>query len=615
MNDNALERIRLDISQGRFPSRKLPSFNNLSKLYDVSFTKIRSIVQQLSQEGLVEVKSRSGVYILVGREPSRIGLLLAEGARWYVGALLGGVASACFKRDWDLIVVEAGDAEREERCLGHLLDRTDVVLYVPRREGQTEAARALLRENHKRIVFVDRRPEPGEYDIPVVSADNLSGGRMAAEYFLGLGPKKLKRLFLISELEGSAVRERIESFRVRLLEAEREPTTLGERSALTLDPAYVYKSSFTGALAGYDAFQHFDRANIEFGGNDGIFATTDAAACGFRQAVSDIKKKNPSGYLTADEVQMLGFDGEDFLSLMQDRFPSIVQDFRLIGRKAVEVAQRRLGGKSIEAVSRIAVRINDKGSPSYARRELAAARQLEWVKGHEVNLLAELLRHAPLYVRLAHGAANRELPANVERFEPYLRGFELGRFKPENSGASELWLPHMLPEGSAGSSVLEERLAAFLHIRALKPDDDLALSFFRLPLRIAFSVKGRTDKLLWANPEALRLVGAASLASAQGLPPGDIWAADDAAVIAQQDSLLLEQPSGHAGGSVKVAWPKLAAYAEAEQIGGTNAQRISVRFLFRCLVREDDEEAKELENLMLGVISYWLEDFEAVTRL
>jgi DNA-binding LacI/PurR family transcriptional regulator len=615
MNDHAIQQIRRDIAQGAFPARKLPSLVKLSKMYDVSFSKIRSIIQQLADEQLVTVKSRSGIYVAAHSELSRIGLLLAEGARWYVGALVGGVASACNKRGWDLIVAEAGNPEREETCLMHLLDRADMLLYVPRRDGQTEVARTLLRDNHRQIVFVDRRPEPGEYDIPVVSADNLSGGRMAAQYFLDLRPN---RLFVISESEGSAVRERIGAFRERLLEAERERTTLGEPSALTLDPVNVYKSPFMGALAGYDAFQHFDRYETTFSENDGIFATTDATACGFRQAISDARKKNPDKHVDADKVKMLGFDGEAFLNLMQDRFPSIVQDFWLIGRKAVEVAQRRFNGQPTEAVSRIAIRISDKGSPSYARRELAAARQLEWAKANERHLLAHFLRWAPLYVRYVRSSdtmVNRQLPASSMQRAQTLRKFELDRYRSCNTAPSQFWLPRV-PADSDASRIraFEKGLAAFLGEGQLPPNPDLALSFFGLPLQIAISVKGRTDKLLWANPAALQLVGVNSLASAQGLTPGDIWAADDAATIAQQDSLLLEQPGGHCKDPVKVAFPKLVAHGQADQPGGTR-QRISVHFLFPCPPVFTSDEARGLEHLMLGVISYWLDEFDSTNTL
>jgi DNA-binding LacI/PurR family transcriptional regulator len=117
----------------------------------------------------------------------------------------------------------------------------------------------------------------------VVAADNVQGGRVAADLFCERGYRRVA--FLGGPMEATSTEDRLEGFRERLLEEGLRPA------------AEVYGDSFS-----YAAARTLMRQLIQSGGIDGVFCGDDILAIGAIDACRDFGISAPA------DIGIVGFD-------------------------------------------------------------------------------------------------------------------------------------------------------------------------------------------------------------------------------------------------------------------------------------------------------------------
>lgn len=158
----------------------------------------------------------------------------------------------------------------------------------------------------------------------VVGSDNREGGRLAAEYLLGRGRRRL--LFLGDAGHGEA-EDRLNGFKAGLA---------GSGAAIVGNLACTFT-----VTAGREAVASLlDAASLGF---DGIFAASDAIAMGAIEALQ------ARGYKVPDDVSVVGFDDSPGAALFSPPLTSIRQDWgvggELLARKVLEL----VAGKAVES--------------------------------------------------------------------------------------------------------------------------------------------------------------------------------------------------------------------------------------------------------------------------
>lgn len=166
--------------------------------------------------------------------------------------------------------------------------------------------------------------EHGPPERIVVGSDNRAGGRLAADYLLGRGRRRL--LFLGEPMHGEA-EDRLRGFAERV--AESGAALVDEIScAFTVAAG---RDAVAAALAGGTS------------GFDGIFACSDAIAMGAIEALRAAGREVPA------DVSVVGFDDSPGAALFSPSLTSIRQDWALGGALLAQKVLARVAGKPVES--------------------------------------------------------------------------------------------------------------------------------------------------------------------------------------------------------------------------------------------------------------------------
>ena len=224
---------------------------------------------------------------LVTKQSQLVALIVPDIENLFFAALAKCVEDECAAQGYSLIVANSDDSrESEQALLRRLTSRgVDGVLLIPARESCAAGAGAALREDVERVtcpvVLIDRLTQCGWCDA--VGFDNYLGGRLAAQYLLEGGHKRIG--IVTGDVAESSAADRRRGFADALEQA-------GER----LDPSLCVAGDYRFA-SGYRAA---DR--IIDGGATAVFCCNDVMALGFRQRMAE------RGLHVTEDMQVIGYD-------------------------------------------------------------------------------------------------------------------------------------------------------------------------------------------------------------------------------------------------------------------------------------------------------------------
>jgi len=224
---------------------------------------------------------------LVTKQSQLVALIVPDIENLFFAALAKCVEDECAAQGYSLIVANSDDSrESEQALLRRLTSRgVDGVLLIPARESCAAGAGAALREDVERVtcpvVLIDRLTQCGWCDA--VGFDNYLGGRLAAQYLLEGGHKRIG--IVTGDVAESSAADRRRGFADALEQA-------GER----LDPSLCVTGDYRFA-SGYRAA---DR--IIDGGATAVFCCNDVMALGFRQRMAE------RGLHVTEDMQVIGYD-------------------------------------------------------------------------------------------------------------------------------------------------------------------------------------------------------------------------------------------------------------------------------------------------------------------
>lgn len=250
----------------------------------VSVEKRKAIAQAVKRLNYVPNQNARS---LVTRRSELVALIVPDIENLFFAALSKCVEDECAAQGYSLIVANSDDSRATEHDLLQRLSSrgVDGILLIPARESCSDGVGADLHADVERItcpvVLIDRLSRCGWCDA--VGFDNYLGGRLAAQYLLEGGHKRIG--IVTGDVAESSAADRRRGFADALEQA-------GER----LDPALCVAGDYRFA-SGYRAA---DR--IIDGGATAVFCCNDVMALGFRQRMAE------RGLHVTEDMQVIGYD-------------------------------------------------------------------------------------------------------------------------------------------------------------------------------------------------------------------------------------------------------------------------------------------------------------------
>ncbi len=195
------------------------------------------------------------------------------------------------------------------------------------------------------VVLIGRLPD---VEIPYVDVDNVGGARMATEYLIGLGHRRIG-LVTNAPLSYTASAERLAGYRQAL-----------EAAGLSFEEGLVRYGDFT-PQSGYQAMMSLLQVRPL---PTAVFVASDTVALGALQAIRHVGLRIP------EDISLIGFDDIPLAGFLDPPLTTIHLPAFNLGWEAAEMLLRRLHGEEIPspAARLLATHLVERESCAHARR-------------------------------------------------------------------------------------------------------------------------------------------------------------------------------------------------------------------------------------------------------
>jgi LacI family transcriptional regulator len=251
-----------------------------------------------------------------------IGLVIPNIANPHFAAVAREVENVCLSAGYTSVVYSTGqDAMRESQVLKMMrMQRVAGLIVIPTRSDR-DHGNALVNQIHVPTVLLDMHVEGLPYDV--IKTDNVESGRLATEYLLGLGHR---RIGIIVGIPGLATSDDRLAGYVKAFEARGLPV---DRSLQ--------------AVGNFDQIEAHDRA-IELLGHDNrptaIVSISNMMTLGLLFAIRELNLKVP------DDLSLVGIDDLEFAAIL-DPAPTVVTTPGLpMARRAIDLLLRQIAEKT-----------------------------------------------------------------------------------------------------------------------------------------------------------------------------------------------------------------------------------------------------------------------------
>ncbi len=256
---------------------------------------------------------------LVTNRTATVGVIIPELANPFFAPMVSGIEAIAARRGFLVVVGESSRTTRDERrCLDQYRQfRIGGILITPVTDELGHARRA--RAAGTPVVVMARRWEQGDY----VSADDVEGGRLAAEHLLKWGHRRIA-LVRREDPRHTAVQAIVQGFR----------ETLGS-AGVTVPEAWDVRVP-DGQIR--DGMAAADRLIAKGERPSAVFVTSD------RKALGVIHRLLERGMRVPDDIAVIGYDDIPYAECSQVPLTTIAVPKRLVGEMAAEILFERYDG-------------------------------------------------------------------------------------------------------------------------------------------------------------------------------------------------------------------------------------------------------------------------------
>lgn len=333
------------ISVQKKPTFKKTTISEIAKLAVVSKTTVSRV---LSGGNFVSKNTRDRVLGIIKEKEYKpsimaqslrtnktrtIGLVLADIENPFYSRVAKGVIDAAEIKKYNVILCNSNnDIDSEERDIRTLMGRSVDGLILTTVALKMKTIEYLLDRGFPFILIDCKLDTPG---VNYVVNDDYFGAKLATEYLIGLGHKKI---FFLGDKKLLSLRERLRGFKDTLEENNIE-------SSNTFMP-----EKFINVFGIYDIEKIIEYLINREEKITAIFAGNDY------WAIKTIKGFNDNGLKVPEDISVIGYDNIEISSMVKVPLTTIRQPKYLLGKLATEQLFEILENKSNKGLKRIILR-------------------------------------------------------------------------------------------------------------------------------------------------------------------------------------------------------------------------------------------------------------------
>lgn len=338
------EQIELDIKKKiedgvLLPGSSVGSQNDLIKEYSVSSITVKKALSNMVKEGILFTRVGMGTYVAEKRinkldfsRHKSIGLVLQDLSHPFFAMIVQSVEERAYELGYNLLLSSsANKIEKEESQINHFREMGVDGLIIASLSLKYTASDYIqkIHDENFPYIMVSYIHDP---DYWYIGSDQEAGGYIATEHLIKLGYKSIGYLHVEKENLLSEVRK---NGYYRALTEHDIPYDSKLIYFLNKEPHEAISDRFK---LGYKFGKEFKSLAKKPGA---LFIYSDLTALGFEQAAVE------EGIRIPDDVAIVGFDDIQIARYSSVPLTTIHQPADKIGRKAVEIIQKRINGSDI----------------------------------------------------------------------------------------------------------------------------------------------------------------------------------------------------------------------------------------------------------------------------
>lgn len=261
----------------------------------------------------------------------------------FTAEMLQGISIAAHKTSYDLMLRlnPNDDVKQEEEAITN--GRVDGALLSRHRDDPL--VKRLVRCGFPIVLLFCRSDDP---DVWYVDCDNVQGGRLAVEYLLSLGHRRI--LHLTTTSDSGDAEDRLQGYREALI-AQGLRRSAAQIVSVSWEPWKEEEVAQVCAL-----LQARDRPTAVFAWNDkaALYLMQQARLCGLR---------------IPEDLSIIGFDSTDLCDLSEPPLTSIRQPIREMAAEGLAMLIQRIEGEQPVRVQQLFPPTLDKRASCAAPRE------------------------------------------------------------------------------------------------------------------------------------------------------------------------------------------------------------------------------------------------------
>lgn len=246
---------------------------------------------------------------LTKQKSNTIGVIVPHISHPYFAKLISNLENEAAKKDYKIILCNSKEkAEKEKQYLD--MCKSNRVAGIIICSGNVESNK--INTGGIPVVLLEKNFEEGKLGI---QCDNYQGGKLATEYLIECGCKKILHLSGVIDEEMPA--------------DNREKAFIDVCSKNEIE--YFIKKYDIDTYNQMNYYDYIKAALNEIEGVDGIFASSDLIAAQVIQVCNEIKIRIP------EDIKLVGFDDVDISQLTTPRITTVHQPIKEMARLSIEL--------------------------------------------------------------------------------------------------------------------------------------------------------------------------------------------------------------------------------------------------------------------------------------
>jgi LacI family transcriptional regulator, galactose operon repressor len=278
-------------------------------------------VHRLTRERVLQVAARLNyrpnrlARSLVTGRSHMLGLILSDIRNPFFADVARGAEDTAYTAGCDVVLCNSDlDPEKQRHYIDSLMGKNVDGIIMNSVRTLDEAEQRRLAESGVPVVLLNSSPRKTPFST--VSADNERGGRLAAEYLIGLGHRSLAHLS--GPRHHGNLTQRAQGFLRAAREASKDASVRVVHGGHTLDGGYAMSRKL---------FREHPEVTAIFAGNDAV-------------AFGVLKAARESGVRVPQDVSLVGFDNVEFATMVHPPLTTIHQAKYEMGEAAVSILLR-----------------------------------------------------------------------------------------------------------------------------------------------------------------------------------------------------------------------------------------------------------------------------------